>query len=161
MIIVIMGVVGAGKTTIGKLLSQELGWKFADADDYHPPANIEKIRQGIPLNDEDRKPWLERLHNLLLSWDGSKLSGVLACSALKRSYRDELDISKQVRFIYLHGTSELIARRLHERHGHFANDEILASQFADLEEPESAIRVSIAQTPEEIVAEIRNRLALS
>lgn len=160
MIIIMMGVVGAGKTTIGKLLAQQLEWQFADADDYHPEANIEKIRRGIPLNDEDRRPWLERLRQLLSRWAENKVNGVLACSALKRSYRDGLLISDEVHFVYLYGNADLIAQRLHGRQGHFANDQILGSQFADLEEPECALRVSIAQAPEEIAYEIRHRLGL-
>ncbi|MGA7506272.1 MAG: gluconokinase [Candidatus Sulfotelmatobacter sp.] len=160
MIVVIMGVVGAGKTTVGRLLAEQLGWQFADADDYHPPANIQKIRQGIPLNDEDRCPWLQRLRALIADWISQRHSAVLACSALKRGYRDELHIGPEVRFVYLRGSAELIAQRLHARHGHFADDQILASQFADLEEPESAVSVDIAQTPERIVAEIRQKLGL-
>ena len=161
MIVVIMGVVGAGKTTVGRLLAEQLGWQFADADDYHPPANIEKIGHGIPLNDDDRRPWLRRLRALIAEWVSCGQSAVLACSALKRSYRDELRSGPEVRFVYLQGSSKLITQRLHARHGHFADDQILASQFADLEEPESALSVDIAQTPERIVAEIRQKLGLS
>lgn len=161
MIVVIMGVVGAGKTTVGRLLAQQLGWKFADADDYHSAANIEKIRRGIPLNDEDRLPWLQQLRAQIAHWISQKQSAVLACSALKRSYREELKAGPEVRFAYLQGSAELIAQRLHARHGHFANNQILTSQFADLEEPKSAITVDISHSPEEIVAEIRQKLGLS
>jgi gluconokinase len=161
MIVVVMGVVGAGKTTIGRLLAQQLGWEFADADDFHPPANIEKIRRGIPLTDADRRPWLRRLRQLIASWISQKRNAVLASSALKRSYRDDLHAGPEVRFVYLHGSAVLIARRLRARHGHFADEKILASQFADLEEPVEGIRVEIDQSPEQIVAEIGTKLGLS
>lgn len=160
MIVVIMGVVGAGKTTVGRLLAERLGWQFADADDYHSPENIDKIRRGIPLNDEDRTPWLEKLRAQIIRWSSNQENAVLACSALKRSYRDELRVTPDVRFIYLQGTRELIAERLSARHGHFANSAILDSQFADLEEPESGARVDIGKAPEGIVAEIREKLGL-
>lgn len=161
MIVIVMGVVGAGKTTVGRLLAQQLGWEFADADDYHSAANIDKIRHGVPLNDEDRRPWLQQLRAQIAQWISRKQSAVLACSALKRSYRKELKFSLEVRFVFLQGSTELIAQRLHSRHGHFADDQILASQFADLEEPESAITVDISQSPDQIVAEIRQKLELS
>ncbi|MGC1373816.1 MAG: gluconokinase [Candidatus Sulfotelmatobacter sp.] len=161
MIVVMMGVVGSGKTTVGRLLAEQLGWQFADADDYHSAASIEKIRHGIPLNDKDRRPWLLHLRALIATWISQRQIAVLACSALKRSYRDELRIGPEVRFVYLQGSAELIARRLHARHGHFADDQILASQLADLEEPESALTVDIAQSPKRIVAEIVQKLGLS
>jgi gluconokinase len=158
MIVIVMGVVGAGKTTVGQLLAQELGWQFADADDFHPPANIEKIRRGVPLNDDDREPWLDRLRQFLVDNDARRCDLVLACSALKRSYRQALQVGPAVRFVYLKGTANLIAERLRSRQGHFADGQILASQFADLEEPEDAIVVDIAGTPEELVNQIRKRL---
>jgi gluconokinase len=161
MIVVVMGVVGAGKTTVGRLLAQQLDWKFADADDFHPPANIEKIRHGIPLNDEDRKPWLHQLRQQIEKWISQGQSAVLACSALKSRYRDELNAGNEVRFIYLHGNAVLIAQRLRARHGHFASEQILASQFTDLEEPVEGIRVEIDRSPEQIVSEIRAKLGLS
>lgn len=161
MIVIVMGVVGAGKTTVGRLLARQLGWQFADADDYHSAGNIEKIRQGIPLNDEDRRPWLEKLRAQIAQWISQNQNAVLACSALKRSYRDQLRVGLEVYFVYLEGSAELISRRLRDRHGHFANDLILASQFADLEEPESGIKVNIAHSPEQIVAAIRQNLGLS
>jgi gluconokinase len=162
MIVIVMGVVGSGKTTIGKLLAAQLGWQFADADDFHPQANIEKIRHGISLTDEDRKPWLESLHSAIIQWISGQRSVVLACSALKGSYRAELQADSEVRFVYLKGSAALIAQRLHERHGHFANESILAGQFADLEEPTSAdaLVVDISGTPAQIVAEIRKGLHL-
>jgi gluconokinase len=160
MIVILMGVVGSGKTTIGKLLAAQLGWEFADADDFHPQANIDKIRQGISLTDEDREPWLERLQSAIVQWITGHRSAVLACSALKVSYRTELQVNSEVRFVYLKGSAALIAQRLHERHGHFANESILTGQFADLEEPADALTVDISGTPEQIVAEIRKGLHL-
>ena len=161
MIIIVMGVVGAGKTTVGRLLAERLHFEFADADDFHPAANVEKIRRGLALTDQDRKPWLERLHGAIAEWIAGGKNVVLACSALKRSYRDELAVGPQVRFVYLKGSAELIAERLRARHGHFAGEAILASQLADLEEPQGAATVDIAATPENIVAEIRERLGLA
>ncbi len=161
MILIVMGVVGAGKTTVGRLLAQELHYEFADADDFHPQANIEKISHGIALSDEDRKPWLERLREKILDWEASETDAVLACSALKCSYREELKAGPDVRFVYLKGDADLIAQRLSARHGHFAGASILASQMADLEEPGDAITVDIAPTPAEIVAEIRQKLGLA
>jgi gluconokinase len=160
MIVIVMGVVGSGKTTVGRLLAEQLNWEFADADDFHPPSNVEKIRHGKALTDEDRAPWLESLRAAIEQWIATKRNVVLACSALKRSYRQELEAGPEVRFVFLKGSEELIAERLRLRHGHFANDQILASQFADLEEPTDAVTVSISPEPLKIVAEIRNRLGL-
>jgi len=160
MIVIIMGVVGAGKTTIGTLLANQLGWQFADADDFHPAANIEKIRQGIPLTDADRDPWLESLSHTIEGWIAANENAVLACSALKRSYREKLSVAPEVRFVYLKGSPGLIAGRLHARHGHFAGESILASQIADLEEPEVAIVADIRQDPLQIVDSIRKQLGL-
>ena len=160
MIVIVMGVVGAGKTTVGKLLASQLGWEFADADDFHPQSNVEKIRQGIALSDEDREPWLDRLREAIVRWIGEGKSVVLACSALKRAYREKLVPGPQVRLVYLKGSAALIADRLRSRHGHFAGESILASQLADLEEPEKAITVDISDTPEQIVAEIKRTLAI-
>src|SRR3974377_2320868 len=153
MIVIVMGVVGAGKTTIGKLLASELGWEFADADDFHPKSNVEKIRQGIGLTDEDREPWLDTLSKAIVGWIGAGKEVVLACSALKRTYREKLYVAPQVQFVYLKGSAALIAERLRARHGHFAGESILASQMADMEEPEGAINVDIQGPPEQIVAE--------
>jgi gluconokinase len=161
MIVIVMGVVGAGKTTVGRLLAEQLGWEFADADDFHPPANVGKIRRGISLDDDDRRPWLGRLRAAIIGWITDKRNVVLACSALKLSYRRKLEVGPEVRFVYLKGNAELIAERLRSRQGHFAGEQILASQFADLEEPEAAITVEIAATPQQIVAEIREKLGLA
>ena len=153
-----MGVTGSGKTTIGTLLATQLGWEFADADQFHPPANIEKMGKGIALTDADREPWLTALHNAIVRWVVDQKNVVLACSALKQSYREKLGIGGQVCLIYLKGSYELIVARLRERHGHFATDAILADQFAALEEPEDAIVVSVQASKREIVSEIRTRL---
>lgn len=160
MIVITMGVVGAGKTTIGTLLASQLGWEFADADAFHPQSNIDNIRKGIPLTDADRDPWLERLRNSIGAWIASGKNVVLACSALKRIYRAELNLGPQVRFVYLKGSEALIAERLHSRHGHFATESILSSQLADLEEPESAVTVNIDRPPSEIVAHIKKALQI-
>ena len=155
-----MGVTGAGKTTIGVLLAQRLGWEFADADSFHSPANVEKIRQGI-ASGRRRSCAMAESHCVRPWKAGSRnaRSVVLACSALKRSYRDELDIAGQTKFVYLKGSYDLIARRLRQRHGHFASETILASQFAALEEPDDAITVNIDHTEDEIVADIMRQLA--
>jgi gluconokinase len=163
MIVIVMGVVGAGKTTIGSLLAQQLGWEFFDADSFHSAASIEKIRHGIGLEDADRAPWLKALHGAVAQWTAEKRDVVLACSALKRSYREEIGIGPGVKLVYLKGSPEVIAQRLRARHGHFANEQILGSQLATLEEPteqKDAIAVDVGPPPEVIVSEIRKRLAL-
>ncbi len=161
MIVIVMGVVGAGKTTIGRLLAEQSGWEFADADDFHPPSNIDKIRRGIALTDDDRKPWLEQLRSAIQGWIAENRNVVLACSALKRAYREELEAGPEVQFVYLKGSATLIASRLRSRQGHFAGEQILASQFADLEEPERAVTVEIGPSPPQIVSEIRRKLGLA
>ena len=160
MIVIVMGVVGAGKTTVGQLLAEQMGWEFADADDFHPASNVAKIHTGIPLTDEDRQPWLDLLRAKVVQWIAQNRSAVLACSALKRIYRDKLDAGPEVRFVYLKGSGELIASRLRARRGHFANESILASQLADLEEPANAITIEVSETPQQIVSDIRKGLAL-
>jgi len=161
MVVIVMGVVGAGKTTVGSLLAQQLGWTFADADDFHPQGNVEKIGRGIPLTDEDRQPWLERLRAEITTSIAHGRNVVLACSALKRSYRQQLETGPEVRFVYLQGSADLIAERLRSRQGHFASEQILASQFAELEEPETGVTVGITSSPPEIAAEIREKLGLA
>jgi gluconokinase len=160
-IAITMGTTGAGKTTIGTMLATQLNWQFADADTFHPPANIEKMSRGTPLTDADRAPWLEAMRKAIIEWIAVGKNVVLACSALKRAYRDELRTSPEVKIIYLKGTYALFAERIRHRHGHFAGEAILAGQFADLEEPTDAITIDAAQSPEQIVAEIRKRLALA
>ena len=161
MILILMGVVGSGKTTVGALLASELGWQFADADDLHSPENKDKIHRGIALTDEDRKPWLASLRGQITKWTAATQNAVLACSALKRAYRDELNVSAEVRFVYLKGSPDLIESRLRARTGHFADDKILASQFEQLEEPDDALTVHIEGSPSQIAAAIRQKLGLS
>lgn len=155
-----MGVTGAGKTTVGSLLAREMGWRFADADTFHSPENIDKMRRGIALDDADRGPWLEAMRAAMLKWQADSRNVVLACSALKQIYRERLEVGPEVKFVYLKGSYEVIDQRLLSRHGHFATDNILNSQFATLEEPQDAIVVDVSGTPEQIVQEIRRRLAL-
>ncbi len=161
MIVVLMGVSGSGKTTVGRILAADLGWRFADADDYHPAANVAKMHAGIPLDDEDRRPWLQALDRLI---DDAQERGedlVLACSALKHSYQDYLKEGEpDVHYVYLEGSEDLIRRRLAERKGHFMNPGLLHSQFETLEPPSDAIRVDISPPPEAIAGEIRKRLGL-
>jgi gluconokinase len=159
-IVVVMGVTGSGKTTIGVLLARRLGWEFVDADSFHSAANVEKMRQGIALDDADREPWLRSLHEAMEGWAAEHKSMVLACSALKRSYRDELCTGGETRLVYLKGSYDLISQRLRQRHGHFASETILASQFAALEEPYDAITVDIDHSQEEIVGEIVRQLGV-
>ena len=162
MILIVMGVAGSGKTTVGVLLAQKLGWQFADADDFHPAENKDKIRQGIALTDADRAPWLAAIRSAIVQWNAAGENIVLACSALKRSYRDELRVGL-VRFVYLKGDYALLLERLRSRHGHFADEKILASQLATLEEPgseerEDTVAVSIDHRPDEIVSTIIAKL---
>ena len=161
MIVIVMGVTGAGKTTVGSLLAEQFGWEFHDADDFHPPSNVEKMRRGIPLTDENRKPWLEEVRKKILQWRAEGKKVVLACSALKREYRRMLEVGPDVRFVYLKGNLDLIEGRLRLRRGHFANEQILAGQFADLEEPENAVTVDVDAAPTQIVVEIQEKLGLA
>jgi gluconokinase len=158
MIVIVMGTTGSGKTTIGSLLAKRTGWEFVDADDFHPPSNVEKMKHGIPLTDADREPWLKALHDKIVEWTAEERSVVLACSALKESYRDELRASSDVRFVYLKGSYQLFRERVLARRGHFAKQDLLASQFATLEEPTDAIIVDAASSPEQIVSEVRGKL---
>ena len=160
MIVIIFGVSGAGKTTVGKLLARELGWRFIEADDFHPAANIEKMRGGHPLTDEDRWPWLERLRKEIEQLLSAGENAVLACSALKRAYRDRLRVSDDVKFVFLRGDYSLVEKQLRSRHGHFMNPGLLQSQFDDLEEPrpdEDVLTVELGRKPQKIVEEIARR----
>jgi gluconokinase len=148
MIILVMGVTGSGKTTVGKMLASRLGWVFLDADNFHSAENVEKMRRGIPLSDADRGPWLAAIHAELVKCAGEKVDAVLACSALKESYRERLGAGVEMRIVYLKGTYGEIAARLQRRTGHFAGEGILAGQFADLEEPQGALVVRIGDAKE-------------
>ena len=159
-IIIIMGVAGCGKSTIGSMLAHELGWDFYDADDFHSESNRIKMAQNIPLTDEDRAGWLDSLRSLIGQNIQNEKSILLACSALKKSYRDILMINEQVEFIYLRGTYEQIEARLLQRSGHFMSAKMLASQFDILEEPQDALTIDITHTPQEIISIIRKGLAL-
>jgi gluconokinase len=155
-----MGTAGSGKTTVGELLAGQLGWEFADGDNFHSPASIEKMTRGVPLDDQDRIPWLDAIREAMEQWNAQRRNVVLACSALKKSYRERLQISSAARLVYLKGTYDLLRERLQARKGHYATEQILTSQFADLEEPAGAIAIDVARSPEEIVAELRKQLAL-
>ncbi len=148
MIIVIMGVSGCGKTTIGQQLADRLGWPFFDGDAFHPPANIDKMSRGIPLDDEDRAGWLAAIADRMRELLAVGQSGVFACSALKQKYRDQLHVSDQVKFVYLRGDYDLIWSRMQQRPGHYMKPNMLASQFEALEEPHDALTLDIEQPPD-------------
>jgi gluconokinase len=160
MILLVMGVTGSGKTTVGKLFAQRLGWLFLDADAFHPAENIEKMKHGVPLTDQDREPWLVAIHAELLECAAKNQDAVLACSALKQSYRETLAAGVELRICYLKGTYREIAARLQSRTGHFAGEGILAGQFADLEEPRDALVLRVSETSEEIVGDVLRKLKL-
>jgi gluconokinase len=162
--IIIFGVSGAGKTTVGKLLARELGWRFIEADDFHPAANIEKLRNGHRLTDEDRWPWLDCLRKQIERSPSAGENAVLACSALKRAYRDHLRVSDEIKFVFLRGDYALVEKQLGSRHGHFMNAALLQSQFDDLEEPqldENVLTIELGPKPEEIVEGIKTKLDLA
>jgi carbohydrate kinase (thermoresistant glucokinase family) len=159
MVWIIMGVSGSGKSTIGDMLATELNLPFYDADDYHPPENVEKMSAGHPLTDEDRKPWLNILACKIEEWNSNK-GAVLACSALKESYRQLLiSKSKNVEFIYLKGNRKIISDRLKSREDHYMPPDLLDSQFDALEEPEKTLTVSIDGSPTKIVNTILNHIS--
>jgi gluconokinase len=159
MVVIVMGVSGSGKSTIGMMLARDLGCDFRDADDLHPQENRDKMHRGIPLTDEDRRPWLAAVRALIDRYENAGTNLVIACSALKEAYRKTLaDGVHDIRIVYLKGSTELIAQRLAVRHGHFFDAALLRSQFDVLEEPREAIVVDIAGTPAEVVAAIRARL---
>lgn len=162
MVFVVFGVSGSGKTTIGSLLAETMGWNFYDADNFHPAANVEKMRQGIPLTDADRIPWLDSLRELIKRCKANQENAVLACSALRDSYRKFLKTGGDVQFIFLKGDYNLIQERLSIRKGHFMNPGLLMSQFKTLEEPkEDVLVVDVAPTPEEIVQTIIKQLTIN
>ena len=158
-VIIVMGVSGAGKTTVGISLAETLGWHFVDADSFHTEANIEKMQQGVGLDDADRGPWLEAMREAIGRWLREETPTVLACSALRREYRNKLRVEpERMRFVYLKGEPALLEQRLRSRKGHFAGTRLLQSQLAALEEPRDAIVVDTRPSVEEIVAEIVRRL---
>ena len=158
MVIILMGVSGAGKTMVGRMLATAVGFQFYDADDFHPPANIDKMSRGMPLDDADRQPWLETLGALVRQCLAAQTDAVLGCSALKEAYRRYLSLDPRVRLVYLKADQELIRERLLQRRGHFMNPALLESQFATLEEPQDAFWVDAALSPTELVATIRRHL---
>ncbi len=161
MVILVMGVSGSGKSTISKMLADELQYDFQDADDFHPQSNIEKMAQGLPLTDRDREYWLQSMRQVISQWLQEDKNVVLACSALKKSYRQQLCYDHEgVCLVYLRGSYELIKQRLENRTNHFMGKDLLDSQFEDLEEPISGIQVDIDKLPAEVTAEIINRLGL-
>jgi gluconokinase len=163
-VVIIFGVSGAGKTTVGELLARELGWRFYEADDFHSPDNIEKMRRGVPLTDDDRWPWLENLRELIKRCVAGGENAIMASSALKRAYREHLRVSAEVKLVFLRGDYELISKQLRHRRGHFMNPGLLRSQFADLEEPqpeEDVLTIELGRTPHELVMEIKTKLHLS
>ena len=162
MVLVLMGVSGSGKTTVGKLLAGQLGWSYVEADDFHPPANVEKMRAGVPLTDADRRPWLDALRVRVDAACERGENAVLACSALKHAYQEYLERDEPdcVSYVYLHGTEAAIRERLDARKGHFMNPSLLHSQFEALEPPAHALRVEVSAAPDAVVAEIRQKLRL-
>jgi gluconokinase len=162
-ILIAMGVSASGKTTVARILADRLHCPFQEGDAFHPPANVEKMKSGVPLTDSDRLPWLQRIAQKIDEWRAQRQSGVLTCSALKRSYRDLIMGDRpEVRLVYLKGSRELIRRRIAARHGHFMPASLLDSQFATLEEPgpdERPITVDIDAKPEQIADEVLRQLA--
>ncbi|HEY2050891.1 MAG TPA: gluconokinase [Caulobacteraceae bacterium] len=161
-ILVVMGVSGSGKTTVAKPLAQALGWPFEEGDDLHPAANVAKMRAGHPLDDEDRKPWLEAIGRWIDAQAAKREAGVITCSALKRAYRDQIRQGRpQVTLVFLEGSKALIAERLSHRHGHFMPPSLLDSQFEALEAPgpdEPVITVDISESVETQVRDIEQAL---
>jgi gluconokinase len=158
MVLILMGVTGCGKSTVGRALAERLACPFFDADDYHPDSNRLQMASGVPLTDKDRAPWLDRLAERITEWNGRYPQVVLACSALKQSYRDRLDQGGPVRWVYLKGDRELIQKRLAGRQGHFMNPALLDSQFSILEEPDDAIVVEISTDIGTIMEVIQSQL---
>jgi gluconokinase len=162
MVILLMGAAGAGKTTVGRRLAEDLTWTFVDGDTFHSPENIAKMARGLPLTDEDRRPWLDHLRRSFVEWVTHDLNVVVACSLLKRSYRAAVlkGYEKKVRLVYLQAAPSLLRRRLSGRTGHFAGAELLESQLSILEKPESALVLDASLKPEQLVRDIRDALSL-
>jgi carbohydrate kinase (thermoresistant glucokinase family) len=162
MVLILIGPMGCGKTTIGKMLAEKISWSFFDGDDFHPRENVEKMRSGLPLNDEDRKTWLENLHGYIQRWRIEGRNTILACSALKQAYRDILGVDQQtVMTVYLKGSYELLRKRIEERKHPYMNKDLLKSQVSTMEEPKDGLTVDISQTPEAAVQTIIESLELS
>lgn len=160
-VILIMGVSGSGKTTVGEALARQLGWSFRDADEFHPPGNVAKMSAGLPLNDHDREPWLDAIHTHVERTLARGESGVVTCSALKERYRRRITGGRpDVKLVHLTGNFELIHSRMAARTDHFMRPEMLRSQFATLEPPADALTLDVNHTPEHLVAEIRRNLGL-
>ena len=158
--LILMGPMGCGKSTVGRLLAKRLGWPFWDADDYHPPENVAKMKAGIPLIDDDRWPWLDLLRKKIDDHLSSGQSAVMACSALKESYRKRLGVDQQrVRSVYLRGTPELLEKRVAQRRHLYMPPNLLASQLTALEEPRGGLTMDIKETPEQIVDRIAAALS--
>jgi gluconokinase len=163
MILILMGPTGCGKTTIGRLLAQRLGCPFIDGDDFHPDANVAKMHSGVPLDDDDRRPWLRALGREIEDRLRAGQSAVVACSALKRAYRELLGVDQQtVQTVYLRGTFDLLQQRLADRRGHFMPPELLRSQLDALEVPQGGLAIDIDEDPEvivdRIIADLKNAL---
>lgn len=162
MVLILMGPMGCGKTTIGKMLAEKLGWSFYDGDDFHPKKNVEKMRAGIALTDEDRKLWLAKLHATVQDWLRDRQNTILACSALKQAYRDMLGVDqKTVRTVYLKGSYELLRKRVEERQHPYMDKNLLRSQLDTLEEPREGLTVDISATSEIVVSAIIDHLDLN
>ena len=161
MVLILMGPMGSGKTTIGKMLAGKLGWPFYDGDSFHPKENVEKMRAGIALTDEDRRVWLEKLRDNIQRWLEERQDTILACSALKQAYRDILGVDQEtVRTVYLKGSYPLLRKRIEERQHPYMDNSLLRSQLDTLEEPKEGLRVDISATPEMIVRTIIQNLKL-
>ena len=155
-----MGVTGSGKTTVGRLLAEQLQWKFYEGDDFHPHENIEKMIRGVPLGDQDRESWLQAIREVMHGAVARSENAVIACSALKGSYRQFLQVRGEVVFVYLKADVFLVKERLRYRTGHFMNPRLIESQFTSLEEPEDALQFDAARPPEKIVRSIRDQLSI-
>lgn len=158
MVIFVIGVSGTGKTLVSQLLARDLSVPFFDADDHHPKSNINKMTQGIPLNDKDRQPWLDELNRIAI--ENIESGCVMACSALKQDYRDRLSasIEKKIVWIYLSGTYDQVYDRMINREGHFMKEKMLMSQFETLEEPPDAVKIDISKSPTEIIHLIKSNI---
>jgi gluconokinase len=160
MIVVVMGVTGCGKSTVGAALGERLGWRFLDADDFHPPANVAKMASGTPLTDADRWPWLDRIAAELRAIESAGGNAVLACSALKEAYRARIAAGGEVRFVHLVGDEATIAARLAVRKHRYMPASLLESQFATLEPPQDAIEIDVGASVPACLALIEERLGM-